>query len=98
MVTFLALVRATLLFSSQCVISFLLELNQSLLVTADRLFLVHRGRVESTITLYPAKGKDMAMSATTTMLASLIVDQQEMVKHFDGHLDHHSGCQEHGIF
>ena len=29
-----------------------------------------------------------------TMLASLIVDQQEMVKHFDGCLDHHSGRQE----
>ena len=28
------------------------------------------------------------------MLASLIVDQQEMVKHFDGHLDRHSGQQE----
>ena len=30
-----------------------------------------------------------------TMLASLIVDQQEMVKHFDGRLDHHSGRREH---
>ena len=30
-----------------------------------------------------------------TMLTSLIIDQQEMVKHFDGHLDHHSGRQEH---
>ena len=30
-----------------------------------------------------------------TMLASLIVDQQEMVKHFDSHLDHHSSQQEH---
>ena len=30
--------------------------------------LVHRGRVESTINLYPAKGKVMAMSATTTSL------------------------------
>ena len=30
--------------------------------------LVHRGRVESTINLYPAKGKAMAMSATTTSL------------------------------
>lgn len=28
------------------------------------------------------------------MLASLIVDQQEMVKHFNGHLDHHSRQQE----
>ena len=30
--------------------------------------LVHRGRVESTINLYPAKGKVMAMSAATTIL------------------------------
>ena len=30
--------------------------------------LVHRGRVESTTNLYPAKGKVMAMSATTTSL------------------------------
>ena len=30
--------------------------------------LVHRGRVESTINLYPAKGKAMAMSAATTSL------------------------------
>ena len=30
--------------------------------------LVHRGQVESTINLYPAKGKVMAMSATTTSL------------------------------
>ena len=30
--------------------------------------LVHRRRVESTINLYPAKGKVMAMSATTTSL------------------------------
>ena len=29
-----------------------------------------------------------------TMLASLIMDQQEMVKHFDGHLDRHSRQQE----
>ena len=29
-----------------------------------------------------------------TMLASLIVNQQEMVKHFNGCLDHHSGRQE----
>ena len=29
-----------------------------------------------------------------TMLTSLIVDQQEMVKHFDGRLDCHSGRQE----
>ena len=30
--------------------------------------LVHRGRIESTINLYPAKGKAMVMSATTTSL------------------------------
>ena len=30
--------------------------------------LVHRGRIESTINLYPAKGKAMAMSAATTSL------------------------------
>ena len=30
--------------------------------------LVHRGRVESTINLYPAKGKVMVMSAATTSL------------------------------
>ena len=30
--------------------------------------LVHRGRIESTINLYPAKGKVMAMSAATTSL------------------------------
>ena len=30
-----------------------------------------------------------------TMLASLIVDQQEMVKHFNGRLDCHSRRQEH---
>ena len=30
--------------------------------------LVHRGQVESTINLYPAKGKVMAMSAATTSL------------------------------
>ena len=30
--------------------------------------LVHRGRVESTINLYPTKGKAMAMSAATTSL------------------------------
>ena len=29
-----------------------------------------------------------------TMLASLIMDQQEMVKHFDGRLDCHSRRQE----
>ena len=46
--------------------------NQSLLVTADRLFLVHRGQIKSTITLHPTKGEDMAMSVTTTNLASLI--------------------------
>ena len=30
--------------------------------------LVHRGQIESTINLYPAKGKAMAMSAATTSL------------------------------
>ena len=30
--------------------------------------LVHRGRIESTINLYPTKGKAMAMSAATTSL------------------------------
>ena len=30
--------------------------------------LVHRGRIESTINLYPTKGKVMAMSAATTSL------------------------------
>ena len=42
------------------------------MVTADRLFLVHRGQIESTITLHPTKGEDMAMSGTTMSLASLI--------------------------
>ena len=30
-----------------------------------------------------------------TMLASLIMDQQDMVKHFNGRLDRHSGRREH---
>ena len=41
-----------------------------------------------------ARIQDERLTAMETMLASLIVDQQEMVKHFNGHLDCHSGRQE----
>ena len=65
-------VRATLLFSSQRAAEHLLALTNPCWSLPIGCSLVHRGRIESTITLHPAKGEDMAMSATTTILASLI--------------------------
>ena len=65
-------VRATLLFSSQRAAEHLLALTNPCWSLPIGCSLVHRGRIESTITLHPAKGEDMAMSATTMILASLI--------------------------
>ena len=61
-------VRATLLFGSQHAMSVLLALSNPCWTLPIGCSLVHRGRVESTINLYPAKGKVMAMSAATTSL------------------------------
>ena len=63
------LVRATLLFSSQRAAECLLALTNPCWSLPIGCSLVHRGRIESTITLHPAKGEDMATSATTTNLA-----------------------------
>ena len=65
-------VRAALLFSSQCAAERLLVLTNPCWSLPIGCSLVHRGQIESTISLHPAKGEDMAMSATTTILASLI--------------------------
>ena len=61
-------VRATLLFSSQPAMSVLLVLSNPCWTLPVGCSLVHRGRIESTINLYPAKRKAMVMSATTTSL------------------------------
>ena len=66
------IVRATLLFSSQRAAEHLLALTNPCWSLPIGCSLVHRGRIEGTITLHPAKSEDMAMSATTTNLASLI--------------------------
>ena len=68
------IVRATLLFSSQRAAERLLVLTNPCWSLPIGCSLVHRGWIESTITLHPAKGEDMTMSATTTKLASLIED------------------------
>ena len=61
-------VRATLLFGSQHAMSVLLALSNPCWTLPIGCSLVHRGRIESTINPYPAKGKVMAMSAATTSL------------------------------
>ena len=65
-------VRATLLFSSQRAAEPLLALTNPCWSLPIGCSLVHRGQIESTITLHPAKGEDMVMSATTMNLAGLI--------------------------
>ena len=65
-------VRATLLFSSQRAAECLLALTNPCWSLPIGCSYIHRGLIESTITLHPTKGEDMAMSATTTSFASLI--------------------------
>ena len=65
-------VRATLLFSSQHAAERLLALTNPCWSLPIGCSLVHRGQIKSTITLHPAKGEDMATSATTTSLVGLI--------------------------
>ena len=65
----MGVVRATLLFRSQCAFEHLLALSNPCWTLPVGCSLVHRGRVESTINLYPAKGK--AMSQTRKLLTQI---------------------------